>query len=72
MEFMEKGKQKDVIADMKKELIEGSFEKAVMLQRDSKLQVSEVTSIANTALSELFSQKKCFSNIYQEMRQEIG
>ena len=58
MEFVEKGKQKDVITDMKKELIEGSFEKAVMLQRDAKLQVSEVTSIANTAFSELFSQKK--------------
>jgi len=58
MEFIDKEKKKDLIIDMKKELIEGSFEKAVKIQRDSILPVSEITSIATTVFTELCSQDK--------------
>ena len=58
MEFIDKEKKKDLIIDIKKELIEGSFEKAVKIQRDSILPVSEITSIATTVFTELCSQDK--------------
>ncbi|NVM00936.1 MAG: hypothetical protein HWN67_01250 [Candidatus Helarchaeota archaeon] len=58
MESVEGEKKKDEVTDIKRELIEGSFEKAVMLQKGSKLQLSEVKSIASTAFSELCSQNK--------------
>ncbi len=58
MELQEKDKKTDVINSLKKELMEGSFDDASILQRDSKLKMNEILSIVNTVFSELCSQKK--------------
>ena len=58
MESTEKSDKRDFISNIKNELLEGHFEKALLLQNNSELQLNEINSIANTVFLEILAQKK--------------
>ena len=58
MENSNKENKTDTIARIKKELVEGNFDKALIMQREKGILASEITSISHTVFSELITSKE--------------